>query len=140
MQVILKNRSNLHNRFHSTARRLILERKIGYIQWSADDGAFNDSENAADEPLISSDTPDWLRAMDAENDAQKTNVPSINTGTPPVDSDTPDWLRTMAADNDAPLTPSGTPPVASDTPDWLRTMACGKCCAVKSFRYTACFF
>ena len=90
---------------------------------AADDGAFNDSENVSDEPLTFSDTPDWLRAMDAENDVQKTNVPSINTGTPSIDSDTPDWLRTMAAENAAPPVPSDIPPVESDTPDWLRTMA-----------------
>jgi hypothetical protein len=91
---------------------------------AADDGAFNDSENAVDEPLTFSDTPDWLRAMDVENDAQKTKVPSSDTDAPPVDSDTPDWLRTMAADNGTPLSTSGTPPISSDdTPDWLRAMA-----------------
>ena len=61
--------------------------------------------------LISSDTPDWLRAMDAENNAQNANVPSIIADTPPADSDTPDWLRTMAADDE---------------------------CAVRYFSYAAC--
>ena len=85
---------------------------------AADGGEFNDSANTVDEPFIASDTPDWLRAMDAKND-----VPPVASSIPPVSSDTPDWLRAMASENDAPSKASSTPPVSSDTPDWLRAMA-----------------
>ncbi|MDO9303155.1 MAG: zinc ribbon domain-containing protein, partial [Anaerolineales bacterium] len=94
----------------------------------ADDGVFNDSENVVDEPFISSDTPDWLRAMDAQN----ATPPSSNAGAPPVSSDTPDWLRAMAAPektqsadsagfSETGLGESGAAfSSAGDTPDWLK--------------------
>jgi len=87
------------------------------------DGAiFNDSGNT-DESLISSDTPDWLRAMDAKNETPSTSSAS---------SDTPDWLRAMdeqdktqSADSAGfSETGSGVPEAGSssagDTPDWLK--------------------
>jgi len=83
----------------------------------ADEGSFNDSGSTADEPLTSSDAPDWLRAMDAENAAKNAALPLSSSGIPPASSDTPDWLRAMTAENDAP-----SPSAASDAPDWLRTM------------------
>jgi len=92
----------------------------------SDDGAFIDSGNAVDESLISSDTPDWLRALETENDVKNANAPSSgSSGAPPAFSDTPDWLRAMSAENDAQnVNPpssgnSVTPPVSSETPDWL---------------------
>ncbi len=84
----------------------------------ADEGSFNDSGSTADEPLTSSDTPDWLRAMDAENAAKNAAPPLSSSGVPPASSDTPDWLRAMTAENDAP-SPSA---ASSDAPDWLRAM------------------
>jgi hypothetical protein len=87
---------------------------------SDDRALFTDSDSAVDESPISSDTPDWLRAMAAESDAQNVgeSVP------PPASSDTPDWMRAMAAESDAQkVSETVPPPVSSDTPDWLRAMA-----------------
>jgi hypothetical protein len=103
----------------------------------SDDGAvFNDSGNAAEEPFTTSDTPDWLRALDAENAAQNAGTPSSASSTPPAFSDTPDWLRAMDTENaGAPSGVAATPPAfseagpgefgdvlssADDTPDWLK--------------------
>jgi len=87
---------------------------------SDDRALFTDSDSAVDESPISSDTPDWLRAMAAENEAQ-----NVTASTPPsASSDTPDWLRAMAAESDAQnVSESVPPPASSDTPDWLRAMA-----------------
>jgi len=95
---------------------------------AADGGAFTDSgNNVADESFTSSDTPDWLRAMDAESATQNVNAPFGNSSLTPDSSDTPDWLRAMDAESaaqnvNAPLGSSNLPPVSSDTPDWLRAM------------------
>ena len=81
------------------------------------------------------DTPDWLRAMAAENDSQNDNKSLNDSGnifdSSSASSDTPDWLRSMASEDhaqkdDASLAsgkPFDLPSVSSDTPDWLRSIA-----------------
>ncbi|MBC7875533.1 MAG: hypothetical protein H7Y59_00060 [Anaerolineales bacterium] len=81
----------------------------------------------------SSDTPDWLKKMAADNpqndDALFSDASKVFE-TP--SSDTPDWLRQMAAEDDnAPIlsagtfdAPTSTPSSSGDAqPDWLRAMA-----------------
>jgi hypothetical protein len=87
----------------------------------ADDGSvFNDAGTTADEPFTSSDTPDWLRALDAESAASKPSTPSSALNSAPAFVDTPDWLRTMAAESVAPS--ANAPSGDADAPDWLHAM------------------
>ncbi len=82
----------------------------------ADEGAvFTDAPDTESEAFISSDTPDWLRGLEA-------STPSDTSSATPAFSDTPDWLKAMQAESDAPKPDAAQPDEPSDTPDWLKAM------------------
>ena len=77
-------------------------------------------------------TPDWLRQMVADAEAQQSDeiAPAIEEYTPPADSDSPDWLRNLSAaseaqtnnlklDNNVVNAPAAS---SEEEPDWLRAM------------------
>ncbi len=80
------------------------------------------------------DTPDWLRAMAAENGAQRSDTKPLKDAGNNFDSsstsssDTPDWLRSIAAEDSAQnddafsndLNNIFNAAPSSGTPDWLR--------------------
>ncbi len=67
------------------------------------------------------DMPDWLKTMEAEEEAQsptETSVPPVEESAPPVQEETlPDWLADMSdeAEETKPAVANG------DMPDWLKT-------------------
>lgn len=101
----------------------------------------NDFTNTANEPVSSSDTPDWLRQMQADEDTKNDPIPAEPSFA--GNDDSPDWLKSMGAEasleqasplqaqqtfdsnDDVPAwlqQPSAQQPVDDDVPSWLNTI------------------
>jgi hypothetical protein len=91
--------------------------------WLDEPVAKNDFTSQSSEPLSSSDTPDWLRQMQANETSPSQPLqadPSFSTN-----DDTPDWLKSMGAADSAQSNqaPAGqTFDAGDDAPDWLKRM------------------
>jgi hypothetical protein len=91
--------------------------------WLDEPVAKNDFTSQSSEPLSSSDTPDWLRQMQANETSPSQPLqadPSFSTN-----DDTPDWLKSMSAADTAQnnQAPAGqTFDAGDDAPDWLKRM------------------
>ncbi|MBI5965330.1 MAG: hypothetical protein HY863_17785 [Chloroflexi bacterium] len=79
-------------------------------------------------PAAPSDTPDWLRQMAADSEAQNASAAQLSSGGESVPLDTPDWLRSFAEENEprnkAVKDASDASPASSfgEEPDWLRAL------------------
>ncbi|MBI5943791.1 MAG: hypothetical protein HY864_05430 [Chloroflexi bacterium] len=78
-------------------------------------------------PALSDETPDWLRKMVADSQAQRDNTRPLDAAEISAASDTPDWLRSLSTDDDPQATTADEESDAasaplSDQPDWLRAL------------------
>ncbi len=81
------------------------------------------AENPFSTPPASSDeTPDWLRKMVADSQAQKDNTRPLDASESPAFSDSPDWLRSLSTEDEAQENTSNESSNASAEPDWLRAL------------------
>ncbi len=85
-----------------------------------------DGDSFSTPPAASDDTPDWLRQMVADTDAQNARSESLDLGSASFSSDTPDWLRSFANEDnsvkDADSTSDAAPASFGEEPDWLRAL------------------
>ena len=78
-------------------------------------------------PAASDETPDWLRKMVADSQAQRENTRPLDPAEISASSDTPDWLRSLSTDDDAQVNTADEASDAasaplSEEPDWLRAL------------------
>jgi len=67
------------------------------------------------EPIAASNTPDWLAAMQPDDEPEAESSDAVL-------DDTPDWLTAMQQPNEAQPVTSRTPATATSVPDWLDEM------------------
>ncbi len=92
--------------------------------WLDEPAAKNKFTAQNSEPLSSSDTPDWLRQMQA-NESAAPSQPAQSDEIFNSNDDTPDWLKSMSAADSAQnnQAPAGqTLNAGDDAPDWLKRM------------------
>jgi hypothetical protein len=76
-------------------------------------------------PPAPSDTPDWLRQMVADTDAQNAQKLQADSGSAPSFSESPAWLKDLSAEDDAQKagnTFGAASDASLDEPDWLRSL------------------
>ena len=88
------------------------------------EGSFNSQAQPSEPFSGTSDTPDWLKQMQADSNSAAQEKPAAEPFSFSSDSDVPDWLNQMQA-HAAPAE-SAQPPASfnlpSETPDWLSQM------------------
>jgi hypothetical protein len=83
----------------------------------------NDFMSQDSELVSSSDSPDWLRQMQADDSAKNETVQPAQSFS--SNEDTPDWLKSMGSDDSAQSSPIQVEPTfdsGDDAPDWLKRM------------------
>jgi hypothetical protein len=93
--------------------------------WLDEPAPKNDFPAQSSEPLSSSDTPDWLRQMQANDDAANTSTPFQADQSFSTNDDTPDWLKSMGAADSVPNNQTSAEQsfaAGDDAPDWLKRM------------------